>query len=421
MDANIKAHIAGILLFGDPRFNPTTPFNQGNYNNGLEGVFTARTVSSVWWGSIKSFCAAQDFVCGWSVQNFTQCPQDSSAHCGHFSYSASGAAANGGIWLGNLVRSLSPLAGSPPPTLPTPPPFIDHKSDFNGDGTDDIAWHQGVSTLFMLNSTGSSFGVAGHNPDNLPIGPADWAAGGNIDGTGAAELYWYQAAARTIYVLRWTGSTWVVVSANYGFDIPDHAVVGDFNGDGRDDIAWHQDTTLFLLTSNGVGFDIAGRNPLDAPIGAPDWAGAGNFTGSGPDDVYWHDASQNIYVLKWNGSTWTVISVSPGFGTPNAAVVGDFNGDGKDDIAWHQGPTTMFMLNSNGANFGVAGRNADDAPIGIPDKWGAGNIDGVGPDEVYWYQAAARDIYVLRWTGSTWAGVSASNGFDMPNIIATAG
>jgi hypothetical protein len=86
------------------------------------------------------------------------------------------------------------------------------------------------------------------------------------------------------------------------------------------DIAWHQGTTLFLLASNGVGFDIAGGNPINAPIGVPDWAGAGNVDGVGPSEVYWHDASQNIYVLRWTGSTWSGISASNGFDMPNRMV-----------------------------------------------------------------------------------------------------
>jgi hypothetical protein len=88
----------------------------------------------------------------------------------------------------------------------------------------------------MLNSNGSGFGVAGANAASAPIGIPDWAGGGNIDGAGKSEVYWYHASSRTIYVLRWTGTTWVSVSASYGFDMPDHAVVGDFNGDGRDDM-----------------------------------------------------------------------------------------------------------------------------------------------------------------------------------------
>lgn len=329
--------------------------------------------------------------------------------CGAPDLTATGPNGGNGIWSGTSFTAQA--CGTP---LPAP---SGRRSDFNGDGRDDIAWHQGTSTLFMLSSNGTGFDLAGRNADDAPIGVPDWAAAGNIDGVGAAEIYWYHAAARTIYVLRWTGTTWIGVSASYGYDTPDHAVVGDFNGDGRDDIAWHQNTTLFLLTSNGTDFDLAGRNPTDAPIGTPDWAGAGNVDGAGPDEVYWHDVSSNIYTFRWNGSTWVPVTVSGGFGTPNLAIVGDYNGDGRDDIAWHQGPSTLFMLDSTGGGFGVAGRNDS---IGIADRAGGGNIDGVGADEVYWYHSGPRNIYVLRWSGSTWYGVSATNGYDLSDHMVSA-
>lgn len=118
LDSNVTSHIAGIVLFGDPRFNPADPFDQGDYNSSLSGVFSARTISSTWWGKMRSYCHSQDFVCNWSSSNFASCPPWTTAQCGHFSYVASGAAAAGGAWLGHLIQGLPPL-GSPQQPQPT--------------------------------------------------------------------------------------------------------------------------------------------------------------------------------------------------------------------------------------------------------------------------------------------------------------
>ena len=77
------------------------------------------------------------------------------------------------------------------------------------------------------------------------------------------------------------------------------ALVGDFNGDGKDDVAT-------------LGLDAAG--------GWSDWFSMDISTGSGFDSVVW-SASTPMHIR--NGSS----------GRDYRVVVGDFNGDGKDDIA----------------------------------------------------------------------------------------
>jgi hypothetical protein len=125
----IRSHIAAILAFGDPMFNPANPFDRDvlghpGFDRSLHGTFGSRTVSSVWWNTIRSYCADQDFICNYSAGNFAKCPPWTTQKCGHFSYVASGTAASAGAWAGNLARSLPPLGqpatstSQPPTTLP---------------------------------------------------------------------------------------------------------------------------------------------------------------------------------------------------------------------------------------------------------------------------------------------------------------
>ena len=281
-------------------------------------------------------------------------------------------------------------------------------SDFNGDGLDDIAWHQG-STLYMLQATGNgTFSIAGSSSG---IGTANWAGVGVDDTTGTPEVYWYQSNANTIFVLRWAGNGWAIVGSTPGIGTPDAAVVGDFNGDGLDDIAWHQGSTLYMLQATGNGtFSIAGSS---GSVGTPDWSGGGVDNSGGQAEVYWHQGS-TIYVLRWGGSAWGIAGSTPGIGTPDAAVDGDFNGDGLDDIAWHQG-STLYMLQATGnGTFSIAGSSGS---VGTPD-WSGGGVDNSGGQaEVYWHQGST--IYVLRWGGSAWGIAGSTPGIGTPDAAAS--
>jgi uncharacterized protein YkwD len=82
----------------------------------------------------------------------------------------------------------------------------------------------------------------------------------------------------------------------------DQAVLGDWNGDGRDDIGvWHNENGMFQLDTNGDRL----LNGADAMF---------SFGTSQPGDI---------------------------------AIVGDWNGDGHDDIGYFRGGNT-FVLDSNG-------------------------------------------------------------------------
>lgn len=58
-----RDHIGQVLLFGDPRFNPaTTAIDRGDYDPKLGGIIDARTVASLWYPKMRSYCSARDFV-----------------------------------------------------------------------------------------------------------------------------------------------------------------------------------------------------------------------------------------------------------------------------------------------------------------------------------------------------------------------
>jgi len=182
-----------------------------------------------------------------------------------------------------------------------------------------------------------------------------------------------------------------------------HRHSSDFNGDGYDDIAWQQGSTLYMLQANGNRqFGIAGYN---AGFGPPDWVGAGK--NGGLADVYYHQGS-TIFDLEWAGTSWSIVNSTNGIGTPSFAAVGDFNCDGYDDIAWQQG-STLYMLQANGTGqFSVVGSSGG---FGPPD-WMATGRNGGSCADVYYHQGST--IFDLEWAGTSWSIVNSTNGIGTP-------
>src|SRR5207302_473433 len=131
---------------------------------------------------------------------------------------------------------------------------------------------------------------------------------------------------------------------------PYSVAVGDFNGDGRPDLAvanygslQQPGTTSSVLLGNGDGtFRAARTNTVDTN---PSSVAVGDFNGDGKPDLAvansanntWPSSGQlpgNLSVLLGNGDgTFRAAQTFTTGTTPEYLAVGDFNGDGKADLA----------------------------------------------------------------------------------------
>ncbi len=116
---------------------------------------------------------------------------------------------------------------------------------------------------------------------------------------------------------------------------PQSVVVGDFNGDGRPDIATANQASndISILPQNGDGsFQAAVNNPVgNGPVSLQ----VGDVNNDGKLDLLVLNVSDDtLGVLLGNGDgTFQAQKLTAISGSPIALAVGDFNGDGRLDAA----------------------------------------------------------------------------------------
>ena len=171
--------------------------------------------------------------------------------------------------------------------------------------------------------------------------------------------------------------------------------VGDFNGDGKDDLGRYIDINqgsdgFQVLLSNGISF----QNPIvwsPAGVGNLTWF-VGDFNGDGKDDlgryIDVNQGSDGFQVLLSTGHSFQNPVVWSGAGVGNLTwFVGDFNGDGKDDIGRYidenLGNDGFQVLLSTGHSFQ---NPVVWSPAGVGDQsWYIGDFNGDGKADIFSY------------------------------------
>lgn len=212
--------------------------------------------------------------------------------------------------------------------------------DFTGDGTSDLLFRssQGAIGFWDVDAGGAI--------NRQLVGTADisWAiqGAGDYNGDGTADLlfrhqvtgavgYWPIAAGNA------TGFVPLIWNTSGDWHIVGSLTHTDFNGDGRSDILWRND-------SGWLGYyALSGSGPFQfdwVSIGTYDrrWTvvATGDFDGDGRDDVLFrHETTRATAFVRIGsgGATW--VDLTPTLGSEWALVaVGDFDGDRTDDVYW---------------------------------------------------------------------------------------
>jgi hypothetical protein len=230
--------------------------------------------------------------------------------------------------------------------------------DFNGDGKPDLASvnYNDMTVWVYLNTTAPGANTVSFAPrQSFAAGPAPVAvAVGDFNGDHKLDLAIANSTSSgTVSVLLNTtapGSTVPSFASPVSFPAgssPDSVAVGDFNGDGKPDLAVANNlssgTVSVLLNSTAPGATVPSfANPVSFPAGSyPGSMAVGDFNGDGKPDLAVSnplDVTRPVSVLL---NTTASGAMSASFGpaggiaasTQTSIAVGDFNGDGKPDIA----------------------------------------------------------------------------------------
>lgn len=115
---------------------------------------------------------------------------------------------------------------------------------------------------------------------------------------------------------------------------PQSVAVGDFNGDGKQDLAVANlnGGNISILLGNGNGTFGSAAN-FAAGFG-PNSVTVGDFNEDGRQDLAVANFSGSVSILLGTGyGSFSSPTSFPAGTRPSAVVMGDFNGDGKQDLA----------------------------------------------------------------------------------------
>lgn len=226
---------------------------------------------------------------------------------------------------------------------------------------------------------------------------------------------------------------------SYPADIKNLTVSGDFNGDQKSDLAYfvaapNEAMQIQVRLSNGSTYSDTQNwcyntqyNSLERIRGR---VAVGDFNGDGKDDIAamyeYNNNTMKIHVWLSTGSSFNgfyswLDSMTPGSYEPARVtgrfVAGDFNGDGKDDLAamykYNDDTMKLQVWPSTGSSFNgfyswkesmtPGSYNADR----VTGRFVAGDFNGDGKDDLaamYKYNGDTMKIQVWPSTGSSFNG-----------------
>jgi hypothetical protein len=234
-----------------------------------------------------------------------------------------------------------------------------------------VNWsHSSLATTFVSHSQLTAWVPA---PDIAAAGTASVTVVNPSPGGGMSNVMFFEVTP---------SSSSIALSAPSAFGAgtnPDSAAVGDFNGDGKLDLAVANEGSdnVSILLGNGDGtFQAA----VDYGAGTdPDSVAVGDFRGNGKLDlVVANYYSNNVSILLGNGDGTFQAAVNYGVSAPTSVAVGDFNGDGKLDLAVANVFSVSVLLGNGDGTFQAAvnyGAGAEPAWVAVGDFNGDGKLD----------------------------------------------
>lgn len=298
-----------------------------------------------------------------------------------------------------------------------------YSGDFNGDGKSDLLVHND-NGIMIYRSNGLQLDVVFSAVERIPgswqFRPNDRFYIGDFNGDGKDEVAIFNGVdwpMEYLGLLGDDGTNGLKLIARYDNSMPgwdfkkdDQFFVSDFNGNGKKDLIVFNGTNwstpyLAMLSSSGTGFSVIKRYDGDFAGWAmrpADKFFVGDFNGDGKQDLYvFNSDNWSIPYFAMHRSNGTDYTMIKRYDTNLAGwqmtkgdkiYVGDFNGDGKSDIYIFNGENWsivyLAMLSSTGTALSMVRRYDGNAPgwqMRKNDQHFIANINGDGKTDLFVY------------------------------------
>ncbi len=245
------------------------------------------------------------------------------------------------------------------------------KQDFDGDGKSDPAVYRSSTASYFVNSSLNfksqvfSYGASSFQPIE-----------GDFDGDGISDRAFISEISGALfwYVIR--SSDGVLYSRAWG--VPgDTPVVGDYNGNGQDEIAIYRAGAWFIFDENdGAHVKYWGVAGIDKPV-------VGDFDGDGKVDLTIQRGTDGVWWILYSGFSEGFTDnyfLTVQWGLPWAGdrtIATDFSGDGRDDIVvWRPGDGSWYVRDPQTNQFSIVQWGLPgDEPLSRVDRNGDGKFD----------------------------------------------
>ena len=275
--------------------------------------------------------------------------------------------------------------------------------DFNGDGKDDVLLRHEDGRWWYYPMDGRRHIVSERGYADLtrdlawqPAGIGDFNGDGKDDVLLRREedsrwLYYPMNGRRPIVSQRGLAD----LTSELAWQI---AGIGDLNGDGKDDVLLrHEDGRWFYYAMDGR-YHIGSQRGLAGLTSNLAWqfAGIGDLNGDGKDDVLLRHEDGRWFYYAMDGRRPIISERGLTDLTRNRAWqfagIGDLNGDGKDDVLLRNEDGRWWYYPMDGRRHIVSGRGLADLTRNL--AWQLAGIGDLNGDE--------RDDVLLRHEDSRW-------------------